>query len=244
MFNNIVQAAIWIVPPRILSNLIAAFSVAVARRAKPREALLMLFDNQARIETLINTTAVRFGEGLHPKHRIMQYHRFFVERLQPGERVLDIGSGNGYLGYQMALEAGARVLGIELLHENVERATNRFSHASLSFRQGDVLTDVLPCDVDTITMSNVLEHLPQRPALLRRLQAETGARRFLIRVPCFDRDWTVPLRKELGLDWRLDSTHEIEFTRESFAQEMQEAGLTIEELHFQWSEIWAVVKPV
>jgi len=66
----------------------------------------------------------------------------------------------------------------------------------------------------------------------------TGAQRFLLRVPLFERDWRVPLKKELGVEWRLDSTHENEYTLESFQEEIQEAGLKIQYLEVRWGEIW------
>jgi hypothetical protein len=35
----------------------------------------------------------------------------------------------------------------------------------------------------------------------------------------------VPLKKEIGADYRLDQTHYIEYTLEELRQEMDEAGL-------------------
>jgi hypothetical protein len=64
----------------------------------------------------------------------------------------------------------------------------------------------------------------------------------LIRVPLFERAWEVPLRKELGLEWRSDATHETEYTEESFAQEMDAAQLTLVHQEIRWGEIWAQVK--
>jgi hypothetical protein len=61
----------------------------------------------------------------------------------------------------------------------------------------------------------------------------------LIRVPLFERDWRVPLKKELGVEWRLDPTHETEYTIESWAQEIEEAGLKVTHQEIRWSEIWA-----
>ena len=65
--------------------------------------------------------------------------------------------------------------------------------------------------------------------------------RFLIRVPVFERDWRVPLKRELGVEWRLDPTHETEYTLESFEKEMAAAGLRITYQEVRWGEIWAEV---
>ncbi|MBI3506459.1 MAG: class I SAM-dependent methyltransferase [Proteobacteria bacterium] len=230
-------------PARVLANLASAFVDAIARRDNPRAALRLLFTLQSRLDTLIGTTAVGYGEGIHPKHRIMRYHDFFVERVRAGERVLDVGSGNGYLAHKLATEADATVVGVEIVAANLAKARARFVHPKLEFREADV-TRALPAEpFDVVVMSNVLEHLPARVELLAGLARTTGAARFLIRVPCFDRDWTVPLRKELGLDWRMDSTHETEYTMQSFRDEMALAGFEIVESRRLWGEIWAVAVP-
>jgi hypothetical protein len=43
--------------------------------------------------------------------------------------------------------------------------------------------------------------------------------------------------------WRLGVIHEIEYTLESFAAEMDEVGLAIEHQEVRWGEIWAEVRP-
>ena len=53
----------------------------------------------------------------------------------------------------------------------------------------------------------------------------------------------VPLMKELGLDYRLDSTHYTEYTQEEFLEELEKARLTAETYKVRWGEIWALVKP-
>jgi len=92
---------------------------------------------------------------------------------------------------------------------------------------------------NAVILSNVLEHLAGRPAFLRRVKETLGPERILIRVPVFERDWRVPLRKELGVEWRLDDTHEIEYTLESFSEEMFEAGLKSDHIEVHWGKIWA-----
>jgi hypothetical protein len=53
----------------------------------------------------------------------------------------------------------------------------------------------------------------------------------------------VPLRRELGVEWRLDPTHETEYTLESFTAEVNAAGVTVADLQVRWGEIWATVTP-
>ena len=98
---------------------------------------------------------------------------------------------------------------------------------------------------DVVILSNVLEHLPNRSIFLSKVWNKVNPKRMLIRVPLFERDWRVPLKKELGVEWRLDPTHETEYTIESWAKEIKEAGLAVTHQEIRWSEIWAeVVKDV
>lgn len=213
-----------------------------ARFAPPKEALLFLFNIHKRVLTLISDRASDYEGGVHPKHRLMRYHDFFTSRLSKGEKVLDIGSGIGYLAFDMA-EAGAQVTGIELSQKNIDKAKKLYRNKNLKFILGDAWKDLPQEKFDTVVMSNVLEHIDDRVGFIRKVQAQVRAKRWLIRVPCFDRDWIVPLAEELGLDSRLDETHFTEFTRESFQKEMREANLDIKYLEVRWGEIWSELTP-
>ena len=79
--------------------------------------------------------------------------------------------------------------------------------------------------------------------MVMKEKADRRPAHILIRVPLFERDWRVPLKQELGVEWRLDPTHEIEYTIESFAEEIAEAGLTVSLQEIRWGEIWAEVSP-
>lgn len=213
------------------------------RYAGAKNALVFLFDLHKRILTLISDRASDYEGGVHPKHRLMQYHAFFTSRLKPGETVLDIGSGRGFLAHEMA-KAGARVTGIELSKKNIDISHKLYKNADLTFIHGDAWQDLPKGGFDTVVMSNVLEHIDNRVKFIKQTQALVSASRWLIRVPCFDRDWTVALAQELGVDSRLDETHFTEFTRESFEREMREASLAIRSLEVRWGEIWSELTPI
>jgi 2-polyprenyl-3-methyl-5-hydroxy-6-metoxy-1,4-benzoquinol methylase len=187
--------------------------------------------------------ATAYDGGIHSKHRLMNYHDFFVKRVAMNDRILDIGCGIGAVAYDIAKDTGASVVGIDINAENIRIAKEKYQHPRLEFREGDALK-VLPNEAySLVILSNVLEHLPGRPAFLKRVKEVVNPQRFLIRVPLFERDWRVPLKKEVGAEWRLDNTHEIEYTLETFASEMQDAGLTVEHLEVRWGEIWAELVP-
>lgn len=177
-------------------------------------------------------------DGLHPKHRIMNYHKFFVDNITNNDIVLDIGCGNGALTYHIAKKA-KRVVGIDLNGKSIKKAMSCFSRENLEYIYGDALTNLPGGQFDVIILSNLLEHIAERVDFLNHLKEQTS--KFLIRVPMSNRSWLDVYKKELGLEYRLDKTHFIEYTFESFGEEMSKAGLTILDYSIQFGEIWAVV---
>lgn len=217
----------------------------IARRANmlpPAQALKLLFTLDAMLYQVQGQKAVEYDCGIHTKHRHMKYHDFFTNRIGKDDRVIDIGCGIGAVAYDVAKTA-ARVVGVDFNENNIQTARERYQHPRLEFRVGDAL-EALPNEkFSVVILSNVLEHLPGRPAFLRRVHETLRPSRILIRVPVFERDWRVPLKKELGVEWRLDPTHETEYTLETFVEEMKEADLTISHLEVRWGEIWSEVMP-
>ncbi len=209
---------------------------------EPAESLKVLLELDNRLYGILGDTSIKYGKGLHSKHRHIGYHDFFVENLKPNERVLDIGSGNGALCYEMARRVpGVSVVGIELNEENIADARQRHSHPNLRFIHGDAGKDLPMEDFDVVTMSNVLEHIRERVEILKTIVSKSNPDRIILRVPLMERDWRVPLKKELGVEYRLDPTHCIEYTLESFRDEMRCAGLTIKTVQIRWGEIWTVL---
>jgi SAM-dependent methyltransferase len=219
---------------------------AVTKRVEslpPVDALRFLFSLDARLYPLQGWMSVAYGNGAHTKHRHTKYHDFFVNRIRGGERVLDIGCGIGVLSYDVAQRTGAYVEGIDLSPENISAARSRYSHPNICYEIGDVLQTALKGPFDAVILSNVLEHLEHRTEFLRRIVETVRPGRLLVRVPVFERDWRVPLKAELGIDYRLDPTHFTEYTLESFAEEMESGGLKITHQEVRWGEIWAEAVP-
>jgi len=67
--------------------------------------------------------------------------------------------------------------------------------------------------------------------------------RLLFRVPVYERDWTVPLRDEVGLLGYWDRDHTTEYVPETFIAELSDSGLEVVELEQRWGEIWALAQP-
>jgi SAM-dependent methyltransferase len=191
----------------------------------------------------IGPLAVAAEGGLHPKHRLTRYHRFFVDNVAAGESVLDIGCGNGALLKDIAAKTKAPAVGIELSEENAAAARQALAGAAgVRVVCGDATEYSAERPFDAVVLSNVLEHLDGRAAFLRRLRERHPRAKFLIRVPQWDRQWLVPYMEEQGLDSRLDPTHRLEYTEEKLDAELREAGLEPVRKEFRWGEIYVVAR--
>ena len=214
-----------------------------ASRGHPRAALRELLQLDTDLSGVIDETAQAYDDGIHAKHRLTRYHDFFVERIKAGEQVLDLGCGHGAVAYSIAARAGGIVTGIDLSADNIRVARARFSHPNLHFEVGDATRDIPRRRMDVIVASNVLEHVERRVEFLHAVQGAARPARWLIRVPMIDRDWRVPLRRELGLFAFSDPTHFTEYTRAAFEAELAAGGLTVTHAQINWGELWAEARP-
>jgi len=233
-----------LIPFRLRETLIFGELILESRTGDPASTLKRLFTLQDRLDLVINERAVAYGNGEHPKHRLMAYHDFFVERISAGSAVLDIGCGYGAVARSIAQRVrDVAVTGIDLDQSRLGQAIAAENPANLKFVLGDVLTDLPPGHWDVIVLSNILEHIDQRVDFLMKLIAKTNAGKLLVRVPLFERHWHIPLRAELGINYFSDSTHYIEHTLKQFEDEITAAGLKPVEIVLRWGEIWADCRP-
>lgn len=175
-------------------------------------------------------------DSLHPKHRIMDYHKWFADQIEPDWHVLDVGCGHGALTRTVS-EKTKNILGIDIHAGNVRKAERL--NPGIQFIHGDATSYCFESRFDAVVLSNVLEHIENRVEFLRALSRVT--QRILVRVPLIDRDWLTLYKKEHGLEYRLDSTHFIEYTFEEFQEEVREANLALREWRIRFGEIYAVL---
>ncbi len=177
-------------------------------------------------------------DALHPKHRIMNYHKWFVDNIKPEWTVLDMGCGLGVVARELAAKA-KKVVGIELNAESYQTAS-KLDIPNLDIIHGDATKYDFSHSFDAIVLSNFLEHIYNRNSLLLRLAKISS--RLLIRVPMIDRDWITLYKKEMGLPWKLNSGHYTEYTLNELKVELESSGWQLEKQSIQYGEIWAVVK--
>jgi SAM-dependent methyltransferase len=236
---------IWQLVPVRLRHLLIKGLMVLETRGNPAKGLARAFSLEDDMLHVINERALALGGGIHPKHRLTKYHNFFTERVEDGDHVLDVGCSYGAVARSVARSNPAiTVMGVDLHAKNLGRAKNHPENPpNLQFFLGDATQDLPEGVWNVIILSNVLEHISDRIGFLQALCQKTRCQKILIRVPCFERDWSLPMRRELGVNYYSDNDHKIEHTGDEFAQEMDKAGLKIDEIFFCWGEIWATVHP-
>lgn len=224
---------------RVLSELLFCAGALVS---PARAGLIELLDAEERLGYRLDECAIRFEGGIHPKHRLMDYHRFFLERLGPSDRVLDIGCGTGSVAASLA-KTGAQVTAVDIVPEKIAAAQGRYASPNIRFMVADATKEVPNGEHDVVVLSNILEHIKDRQGFLKQVTAVSRPVRWLIRVPAINRHWHVALRQDLGLPYFSDLEHHIEYTIETLTQELTQAGLTITHTQSAWGEIWVEARP-
>jgi 2-polyprenyl-3-methyl-5-hydroxy-6-metoxy-1,4-benzoquinol methylase len=172
--------------------------------------------------------------GLHPKHRLTNYHKFFTDNVTEKDTVLDIGCGNGALTLEIGKIAG-QVIGFDKELPFILKVIGNVVLAKM-----EVEFYPLSTPFDILVLSNVLEHIEDRQRFLKSFKGKV--KKVLVRVPMLDRDWLTLYKKELGVEYRLDKGHFIEYTEQSFRDEVKEAGYKIVKLEIRFGEIYAILK--
>jgi SAM-dependent methyltransferase len=215
-----------------------------SRGKRADQGLARLFAIEDQLNRVINERALSYGRNEHPKHRLIPYHQFFIDNLQDARRVLDVGCGYGAVARSIAIALpNAAVIGIDNDKGRLEQAIKTSNPRNLVFEFTDLSDYKVSEPFDAVVLSNVLEHVHDRISILKSLIRKTGAPCFLIRVPLFERHWTIALRSELKISYFQDDDHKIEHTVSEFEDEIRKSGLIIEEIHTLWGEIWAVCRP-
>ena len=234
-----------IIPFKIRKFIFTSLFLIESRDKKTKNALRRIFYIKDKLEWIINERSINYDNGIHPKHRLTNYHQFFIDNIKDGEKVLDVGCGIGSVAIDVAFaKPNTQIIGIDINKDSIifaDKLKNKKSLKNIKFIYGNVMNQK-DINADIVILSNVLEHIEDRNSFLNGIITKTGAKDFLIRVPLFDRDWQIPLRKELDIYYFSDPDHKIEHTVKEFESEMMESNLQILKLFTIWGEIWAKCK--
>jgi SAM-dependent methyltransferase len=229
------------IPSKIRRFIFTSFLILESRDNNQSKSIKNLFLIKDKLDWIINERAIKYGNGIHPKHLLTNYHQFFIDRIKDGERVLDVGCGNGAVAISIAKKySKSLITGIDLNKNNIKLAKEKqkkYSLKNLNFINCDInaCTEIRS---DIVILSNVLEHIENRSLFLENIHKLSGANLFLIRVPYFKRDWQIAFRKKLGIYYFSDPDHKIEHTLEELKQELKISNFTVNETIVVWGEIW------
>ncbi len=241
-FANITSILWLLFPSRIRIFFITSLFILESRDRNTKKGLIRIFRIKDKLEWIINERSLKYENGIHPKHRLTDYHSFFIERIKNGEKILDVGCGNGMVAMSIAKAfPKSFVLGVDINNKNIEFAENISKEKgirNIRFVKGDINNEV-NIHADVIILSNVLEHINKRVIFLQNIFKKSKAKKFLIRVPLFERDWQIALRRELDTYYFSDNDHKIEHTVKEFKKEINQAGFYIKDMQTIWGEIWA-----
>jgi ubiquinone/menaquinone biosynthesis C-methylase UbiE len=135
----------------------------------------------------------------------------------PGSVVADVGTGSGFVA-AAALDAGARVIGIDNSSGMIGEAARRFAGRSFEARRGDA--DRLPLadgEADAVLANMFLHHAPDPPAAIREMARalKPGGTLVITDADSHDYEW---LRTEQHDRW-------LGFARADVARWFRDAGL-------------------
>lgn len=233
----------WLILPFKLRKIFfTTFFIIESRGNDPGKGLKSLFLIKDNLDWVINERALKYGSGIHPKHSLIKYHDFFSSRIKDGSKVLDVGCGIGIVSLNVAKSlTKSSIIGVDIKKQNIMIANellNKSKLCNVNFIHGDI-NKQKDIKVDYVILSNILEHIENRTKFLKKIQKITNSKIFLIRVPNFERDWQIAMRKELGIYYFSDVDHKIEHTVNQLKNDLEKAGFIIQETITTWGEIWA-----
>jgi len=231
-----------LIPFKLREFLFTSLFILESRGGDTKAGLRRVFKIKDKLEWIINERSIIYGNGIHPKHKVTSYHNFFIDRVSNGETVLDVGCGNGTVAIDLATQRPkSYVIGVDINIKNIEAANKlkiKNSLQNIKFIFGDINSQK-KINSDVVILSNILEHINERKDFLANIILKTSAKKFLIRVPLFERDWQIAFRKDIGSYYFSDQDHKIEHSLDEFKYEMSLSKLKIIEIFTIWGEIWA-----
>jgi ubiquinone/menaquinone biosynthesis C-methylase UbiE len=162
----------------------------------------------------------------------LQRYRFASQHLV-GTNCLDIACGCGYGSFLLAQShPNMQVTGVDLDHETIGYARQRYQQPNLSFLQADVLEYRPGALYDNVVSLETIEHIPDTEQLLTRLRnglAETG--QLIASVP------TTPT-----CDGNPHHCHD--FSDSSFQQLLRRHGFVVEQGVLVQTQPWQIADTV
>lgn len=221
-------------------------------RKKPRHALLSICYRLAKLPIASARGKMRFHLDLNWitwRLAIEQAERmygfgdasmrrknleFLLQRVKPGDRVLDLGCKYGEISALVAGKA-QRVIAVDHDASALEKARTDHPAANLEFIHADAF-EVLQREkdpMDVVILSHILEHLEKPEEMLQRLKAH--ATHCYIELPDLDASYLNHYRQLVGARLQYtDNDHIWEFDRDSLGEVIEGAGWRVLESEYRY----------
>jgi ribosomal protein L11 methylase PrmA len=124
----LIKIAISFISPDLLQRGIRALAAQKSQSTDPKSGLKFLGELDRSLYHLQGDLAGTYGEGVHVKHRLTGSYKFFTDRINSNNTVLDIGCGNGALAFSIAKTTNAKVVGIDINPKTIKKARSLHSH--------------------------------------------------------------------------------------------------------------------
>lgn len=107
-------------------------------------------------------------EGLQPADFALR-RRFLLDRVSAGERILDVGCGDGSFASEL-LGIGAQVVGIDVAEEPLRRARSQHPALELRLVEGEAAWPLEDASFDVVWAGEVMEHVADTAAWLSEVR--------------------------------------------------------------------------
>lgn len=189
------------------------------------ESWFRIYDTADR---MINRHCHAYYKHCHPKHYMWANHNAYIlDRVRPGDRVLDVGCSNSAYAQDMAAIA-RQVTCIDIKPEAVEACRAQNTQPNVRYEVCDVTTELPDGEFDVAVCSHVLEHLDDPVAVLRTLAASVP--RLVVKVPLDDSTWQKVVKRDIGMFWMATDDHRREYTKEMLTEQLVEGGWRVQDM--------------
>ena len=123
--SNLLSLFWLFIPSKVRKFIFTSLFVLESRGSNKRNGLIRLFEIKNKLEWVINERSIAYDNGIHPKHRLTNYHDFFINRINDGEVILDVGCGQAIVAASIATaKKNSLVFGIDINEDNIRKGKN------------------------------------------------------------------------------------------------------------------------
>lgn len=170
-------------------------------------------------------------EAVHPKHLVKLEDPWYLEFIEKGDEVLDVGCDNGSHTIKCA-EKCKKVTGLDYNENALRIAKNNAKRSGLDnirIIRHDVEKKIpfSKNQFDKVLFLDTLEHLNKRDFVLSEIKRVLYPKGFLmISIPNMNNSWK-KLQRSAGINSYSDPDHKIEYSMDSIRDELRINGFKV-----------------